>query len=118
MKELNLKPENQDRTFGFSSLYIPDNEGYQFATHNIPAGDDVEAGQALSGLTKEGILLGLELAKPDLGPFQNIENLCFAYAVICFDKKELESGEKSIGILLGEQKWLLKRAPEEGGEKK
>jgi len=116
MKELNLDPENQDRTFGFSGLYIPDSPGLHFGTHNIPVGPDMEAGHALSRSTMDGIMSGLELAKHDLGPFQNTENICFAFSVICFDKKELECGEDSIGILLDEEKWLLKRPPVEGGE--
>lgn len=102
MKELNLKQENQDRTFGISSMYIPDNPHRQYCTYNIPTGPDMDVGQALSGLTTEGIMRGLELAKSDLGPFQDIENLCFAYTVIFFDKKELE-GDKKPEIVLREE---------------
>jgi len=102
MKELNLNEDNQGRTFGVSGFHNPDDICRGFSTRNVPHELAMDVGQALSGMIEEGILRGLELSNSELGEWK-IENLCFAYSVILFDKSELQTPEGFPGVVLHEE---------------
>jgi len=91
---LNLKKENEGITFGVSSIFIPDDSECitnNSSAHNLSKGYDMEIGSSLVVSAIKGITRGLELRKNELKEIGfNIENLCFAFSIMCFDKKELE----------------------------
>gem|GEM_PF-5488557 len=86
-----MKLKNKDNhTFNVSFLHIPHRYYREYAISPMPGGEDI--GQAISGMAKEGILRGIELAAPELkcAGF-DIENLCFGAAIVFTDKKDFKN---------------------------
>lgn len=84
---LNLDDKNEGRTFGITGLYNPDARRC-YGTSNIPHELAGIIGQTLTAMTEGGIRVGLDILRPELGAW-DINNLCYAYTVIFFDKNEL-----------------------------
>jgi len=63
----------------------------------LPKPQDMDISQSLTMHTREAIEKALDFVKSEIRESGfNPKNLCFAFAVMCFDKKELENNPQVI----------------------